>query len=151
MKVTGRYPILNISSLIFQASMSIKKGTELYCDIKDHKIYDWLGLKWSGHSFECRIFASTTEFFISNLSPLYVECDDYAPEGGKLLEDVLFKYVKLTNGKYSLRFKREPVFGGLEGSNIQALSFSKKQNSLKGKTKRFIGNGIRIFFPWIKF
>lgn len=49
------------------------------------------------------------------------------------------------------RVIREPEFGGVEGSNVTAFSFSKNQNSMKGQLKRFVGNGIRIFMPWLKF
>lgn len=151
MKVTGRYPIYNIGRLLSDADTTFEKGMELYADIKDHKIYDWLRLGWSGHSFECRVFATSTEFYLHNIAPLYAECDDYAPQGGKLLEDVLFRFVKNSEGRFSLRFKREPEFGGVEGSNVTAFSFSKNQNSMKGQLKRFVGNGIRIFMPWLKF
>ena len=50
-----------------------------------------------------------------------------------------------------LRFGREPHFGGLEGSDIAALSFSKEQDSWKGKAKRLVGNAIRMFLPFFYF
>lgn len=150
MKVTGRYPVFNIDRLLNDASESIlHKGFSLYCDIKDHKLYDLLRLGWNGHSFDCRVFGITKRLFMENVAPLYVKCDDYI--GSHLLENILFQFVKSHPGKYSLRFKREPRFGGLEGSEISAISFSKDQNSLKGKLKRAIGNGIRIFLPWFYF
>lgn len=151
-KVTGRYPIYNLGKLISDGTKAIEsKGLDLYCDIKDHKLYDWLKLGWNGHSFDCRLFAVKSDFYLSEIAPLYAQCDDYAPGGGKLLEDVLFRFVKSHPGNYSLRFRREPQFGGVEGSNVSAISFSKNQDSMKGKLKRVVGNAIRIFTPWFKF
>lgn len=34
---------------------------------------------------------------------------------------------------------------------IDAISFSKEQDSFKGKIKRFVGNLIRYTMPWFKF
>lgn len=54
-------------------------------------------------------------------------------------------------GGNSLRFRREPHFGGLAGHIIDAASFSQKNDGLKSKAKRFVGNSIRIAMPWFKF
>ena len=56
---------------------------------------------------------------------------------------------EVADGKIIARFSREPVFGGMEGSIVDAVSFSADQNSLKNKIKRLIGNGFRLFLPWI--
>ena len=148
-KVTGRYPIYNIRHFIDNADKFInRQNGDLYADIKDHKLYDWLRLGWNGHSFDCRLFGVRVDYYKKYIAPLYIKCDDY---NGNLLEGVLFDFVKLNSGKLSLRFDREPHFGGLEGSNIAAVSFSKDQDSIKGKIKRYVGDSIRIFMPWFKF
>ena len=125
-----------------------KKKGDLYADIKDHKLYDWLRLGWNGHSYDCRLFGVKVDFYNKNIAPLYKKCDD---KKGPWLEIVLFDFVKQNKSKMSLRFDREPHFGGLEGSNGDSFGFSKEQDSLKGKIKRMIGNSIRIFMPWFKF
>ena len=150
-KVTGRYPIYNIRYFIDKAStFLLKKNIQLYCDIKDHKIYDWLHLGWCGHSADVRLYAVTVPFYNEHIATRYIECNDY---DGHLLEGVFYRMVKElpTTASVIVRFGREPQFGGVEGSNIKAFSFSKNQNSIKGKIKRFIGNSIRIFFPWFYF
>lgn len=148
-KVTGRYPIYNLKYFLNCASKQIyRNGVSLYADIKDHCLYDWLHLGWCGHSFECRLFGVENDYYQRQIAPLYVECNDYT---GALLENILFKCVKIGGGKINLRFKREPHFGGVEGSDINAVSFSKEQDSLKGKMKRFVGNVIRTFFPFFYF
>ena len=146
-KVTGRYPIYNIKYFIDYASKFILeyKG-HLYIDIKDHNLYDRLGLGWCGHSADVRMFAASLSFYNEFIGNRYTELNDYK---GLLLEGLMYDVVKpmIHRSDVICRFKKEPHFGGLEGSNVAALSFSKNQDSLKGKLKRFLGNVIRLFFP----
>lgn len=148
-KVTGRYPIYNLNYFVKQASKYISKGYSLYCDIKDHKLYDWLHTGWNGHSFDCRLFGCSTEFFKTEIYPDLEKCDDFKPHS--LLEDVMFNIVKETQHKTKVRFKYEPHLGGLAGHSIDAISFSQSHDNLKSKCKRFVGNSIRIITPWFKF
>lgn len=91
-KVTGRYPIYNLSYFLKCANRLMRGDrVKLYADIKDHSLYDWLHLGWCGHSFECRLFAVEKQYYMDNIAPLYAECDDYS---GNLLEKILFGYVK---------------------------------------------------------
>lgn len=158
-KVTGRYPIYNVSRFINEASDAFGKGAEFYCDVKDHCIFDMLHLGWCGHSADARLFAVKVSYYQKHIGCWYHELNDY---NGHLLEELLFQDVKRAYGKgrnrftgvvadgiIIARFSREPVFGGMEGSMIDAVSFSADQNSLKNKIKRLIGNGFRLFLPWI--
>ncbi len=149
-KVTGRYPIYNLGFFVKRASKAIfADGKEWYCDIKDHPIYDWLHLGWNGHSLECRLFGVANGFFCEKLAPLTEQCNDAT---GDLLEDVLFRAVKgMSSDTIVMRFTREPHFGGVPGHFIQNLAFSQSHDCAKEKVKRFIGNFIRIFLPWLKF
>lgn len=148
-KVTGRYPIYNLGYFLCKAEKALAKGCEIYCDIKDHKLYDWLGTGWTGHSFETRLYACSNDFFENVFYSRLPQCNDYE---GRLLENVYFEALKEHAGQpKSLRFKREPHFGGLAGHTIDAASFSQKNDGLKSKAKRFVGNSIRIAMPWFKF
>lgn len=100
------------------------------------------------NSFETRLFACRTNFFKSEFEPVASECNDYE---GRLLENVLFKAYKKSDAKIVDRFKREPHFGGLAGHQINAISFSQENDNMKAKIKRFVGNSIRVLFPWFKF
>lgn len=152
LKATGRYPIYNIGYFLRQAARQLyERGNDLYCDMKDHHLYDWLRLGWNGHSFECRLFGAKTDWYLANMAPAYRQCNDY---DGHLMETVMFGVVKeaMARGdRVVTRFRREPHLGGLEGSEINAFIFSKSQDSLKGKCKRLVGNCIRTFTPWFKF
>ncbi len=158
-KVTGRYPIYNLSHFIRKASEALERGVVFYCDVKDHCIFDMLHLGWCGHSADARLFAVKVSYYQKHIGCKYRELNDY---DGHLLEGLLFQNVKqaygkgrnrftgaVADGKIIARFSREPVFGGMEGSMIDAVSFSADQNSLKNKIKRLIGNGFRLFLPWI--
>lgn len=147
MKVTGRYPIYNIRHFLHTAGQAIyQQGVKLYCDIKDHNLYDRLHLGWCGHSADVRLFACTIPFYQRNIAPCYNLCNDYE---GRMLENIFFDIVKrsIQDEPVIVRFKKEPHFGGIEGSNVKAVSFSKNQDSLKGRLKRFVGNAIRSLFP----
>lgn len=148
MKVTGRYPLYNVLYFLKNSEKFFNQGIKLYCDIKDHKLYDWLGNGWCGHSFCSKIYSCSIEFWEDYIKPDIEELNDYQ---GFLIENLLFRNCRHVNLPKILRFKREPQFGGLEGSNIDAISFSKNQDSLKTKSKRLIGNFIRTFLPWFWF
>lgn len=145
-KVTGRYPIYNIEYLLKKASKRIDEGYQLYGDVKDHKIFDWIGNGWCGHAFECRLFAITNQLWLNEVSPLKDWLDD---EKGKLLEEVMFNALRNVDVKKSLRFKQEPHFGGIEGSDVNVSWQARDHSSLRAKIKRGIGNVNRIFLPWL--
>ena len=144
-KVTGRYPILNIKYFINK----IKTTDLIYCDLKDHSLYDRIGLNWSGHSCDTRIFYINTQFYTDNLMDKYKKCNDYT---GYLAESLMYDFVKTLNikdPKIKIRFKREPIMGGIEGSPVTSAMCSNNHTSFKSKTKTIIGNCFRIFIPWL--
>lgn len=147
-KATGRYPVYNLSRFLREATEAFGRGYELYCDIKDHCLYDGLGYGWSGHSFECRLFGCTNGFYLREFAPLRDKCNDYE---GRNLEDVLFAAVKGSDARIINRFRREPHLGGVAGHYVKSLSFSRDHDDAKSKFKRLIGNSVRIFIPWFKF
>ena len=157
MKVTGRYPVYNLPYFLQKAEQFIfGRSGKFYGDIKDHLVYDFLfpnnTAKWNGHAAYTVLFASTIKFYREELGPLYNLCDDYK---GRWVEcvwyDALAKYRHEKDRGVNLRFKREPVCGGLQGSSAQTIAFSKDNLSLKSRFMRFVGNCIRIFMPWFWF
>ncbi len=156
MKVTGRYPIYNLAYYLESADKFIGNGGQFWGDIKDHKVYDFLfphnTAKWNGHAAYTVLFATTVDFYKKRLGPLYSECNDYI---GRWVECVWYDALKGFRGKkgcgVSLRFRREPICGGLQGSGAQTIAFSKSNQSLKSRIMRFVGNCIRIFMPWFWF
>ena len=157
MKVTGRYPIYNLGYYLERGEHYLfGKGYHYYGDIKDHKVFDFLfpnnTKKWNGHAAYTVLFATTVDFYMTNLGPRYVDCYDY---DYNFVENVWFKVLKPYRGKadskVQLRFRREPICGGLQGSNAQTIGFSKSNQSIKAKVARLVGNCIRWFMPWFWF
>lgn len=159
-KITGRYPIYNVKYFIDKASQYISKGMNMYCDVKDHSIYRLLGLKWNARSFYSVLYGVNKKYYLDSIADRYVELNDYK---GYLVEDMLYDVVKdkyldgrnryagVVGGTFKVRFNREPICGGLQGSRMDAWSFSADQNSIKSKLKRLIGNWFRWFLPWVWF
>lgn len=153
MKVTGRYPVYNMEYFLRKGVQYIfEKGYSFYGDMKDHSLYDWLHTGWNGHAGYTVLFATTVDNWKNNLGPRYVEMND---EMGRLAEDVMFDYMKpfrgIRDSGVCCRFKREPICGGVQGSQVNAVSFSKSNKSLKARMMRLAGNCIRTFTPWFWF
>ena len=95
---------------------------------------------------------TTVDFYKIKLGPLYSESNDYV---GRWVECVWYDALKEYRAKkrrgVSLRLRREPICGGLQGSSAQTIAFSKSNQSLKSRIMRFVGNCIRIFMPWFWF
>ena len=151
LKVTGRYPIYNLSSFLGDAEEFFCNGGALYCDMKDHSLYDIIFRNpsvWNGHKVGTGMFASTVNFFTEKLGPLYTQCNDYE---GKWVEcvwyDALQHYRQHPCPEVSLRFKVEPEYGGMQGSNNSTFTFSKNNQSPKKKIMRFVGNILRRYVP----
>jgi len=158
-KVTGRYPVYNLGDYLDSAERFLAQGGEYYGDMKDHRVYDTLfprnTAKWNGHAAYTVLFASTVGFWNRELAPTAAECNDYT---GDWIECVWFRKFKSLLARsdrdsrvLSLRFRREPVLGGLQGSDANTAAFSKSNTSFKARTMRFVGNCIRIFTPWFWF
>lgn len=157
MKVTGRYPIYNLRHFLAIGDRYVfAEGGQFYSDFKDHKVFDWLfphnTKKWNGHKAYTVIFACTVAFYESTLGPLYVQCNDYTDDW---IENVWFRALKPYRGRKDcgvrLRFDREPVCGGLQGSTATTIAFSQSNQSFKAKLALFVGNCIRVFTPWFWF
>lgn len=86
-KVTGRYPIYNLDRFVKDARNRHLKGCQFYCDIKNHNLYRRLGLDWCSHSFEARLWGSTTGFYERYIGSRYADCNDY---DGRFVEAIIY-------------------------------------------------------------
>lgn len=156
LKVTGRYPIYNLVYFLTAAEAYFNKGGKYYGDIKDHHVYDILFFnsqkKWNGHAAYTVLFAVTLDFYRQYFHDSYQHCNDYT---NNWIENVWFSILKPFREKkdysVSLRFSREPICGGLQGSSVQTFVFSQSNNSIKARILRFIGNSFRLLTPWFWF
>jgi hypothetical protein len=155
-KVTGRYPIYNLGLFVKRASKAIfKDGKVWYCDHKDHPLYKWFGLNWCSKYYEARLYGVTSDFFRESLFPLMLQKNPQDYSRGVYSIELSFLRALETTPKESVvdRFPREPHIGGVAGHQNKAKSWTWSENhdSPLEKAKRFVGNCIRIFIPWLKF
>ena len=160
-KLTGRYPVYNVAEFLAEASdCLLRRGYVYYADLKDHRLYDWLRTGWCGHAGSAAYFATTVANYRANISPHVDELNDVE---GRLVEHLLYRYMKpyrrwnsLRRGERGgermvMRFRTEPVMGGFQGSQMDAISFCAANDSPRAKVQRFVGNCIRRLTPWFWF
>ncbi len=145
-KVTGRFPILNIDTMLKEFAR--RKALRLAIDIKDHPIYDWLRLGWSGHGARTILYAVTYSFYREHIygryrqiPSVYVDC-----------ETMMFKVVKETmreKGVYH-RFKHEPRLSGFAGGLNYTIITCNNYDSGLNKVKRAVNQFCRTCLPFIK-
>ena len=147
-KVTGRFPILNIGKLLAEAE---RRGPwDLFCDNKDHRIYDWLHNGWTGHACDTRFFGVTLDFYRKHFFGRAAELND---SQNKLIEFMFFDTAKAAaqECKVIRRFKTEPEYAGKAGHVQTALLQVNDYSGLVAKTKRRIRQLGRWIAPWFWF
>lgn len=147
-KVTGRFPILNIDKLLSEADR--RRPWALFCDCKDHPVYDWLRLGWNGHAADTRFFIVNTDFYRQNFYGRYVELDDSA---GKLIESLFFQVSKERSQFEPIirRFRTEPEYSGKAGHVQISIIGTNNYSGLMARSKRSIRRIARKVCPWFWF
>ena len=147
-KVTGRFPILNISTMIKEFSR--RENLQLSVDVIEHPLYDWLHLGWSGHGCRTIIYAVSFDFYMRHLYGHYTEIHGY--EGGLWGAESLMRKVweetKMLLGVYS-RFKHEPHLSGFAGAVNHAWITANNYDGLLAKIKRLVRQLVRYVMPWL--
>lgn len=147
-KVTGRFPILNLDRLLLEAER--RQPWVLFCDTKDHPIYDWLGNGWNGHAADTRFFIVTNDFYRRHFYGRYPELNDSA---GALVEGLFFNVIQAQHRLEPIirRFKTEPEPSGLAGHRQISIIGTNDYSGWLAKSKRRIRQLGRWFFPWFWF
>ncbi len=145
-KVTGRFPILNIETLIDEFSR--RKELRLAIDIKDHPFYDWLRLGWSGHGARTIVYAVTCRFYRENIYGRYKDIPSICCDAETLMFDVV-KKTRNQKGVYD-RFKHEPRLSGFAGCLNYTIITSNDYDSWMNKIKRGVNQFCRTCLPFIK-
>jgi len=147
-KVTGRFPILNIDQLLSEADH--RRPWQLFCDCKDHRVYDWLRLGWNGHAADTRFFIVSTDFYRRNFHGRYAELDDSA---GKLVEGLFFQVAR-DQGRIEpviRRFRTEPEYSGKAGHVQISIIGTNNYSGWMARSKRRIRQIARRICPWFWF
>ena len=150
-KLTGRFPILNLYSLMKEVDGHIRGGQiRLYQDCKDHKVYEWLHLPINGHAAECRYYAVGLDFYKQYIQGKYKMLNDYE---GKNVEWFFLQVIrehKHEDGVYG-RFRTQAHLTGAGGHSLgKGISFfySTNNDSTTMKVKRGIRQLLRWVMPW---
>lgn len=148
-KVTGRFPILNIEAMIREFAK--RKPLNLAVDTVDHSLYRWLGLDWASHKTRTILYAVTVGFYQERIRGRYREIPGTFTGAESLMYDVLSKARNDFKGVYD-RFKREPRLSGHAGISKESSCIITGANydGLMARTKRFVSQMVRIFLPFLK-
>ena len=147
-KATGRFPILNVGKLLNEAHQ--RRPWEMFCDNKDHRVYDWLRLGWTGRACDTRFFGVSLDFYRKFFYGREEELDD---SSNKLIEFMFFETVKAASSAYQVirRFRTEPEYAGKAGHVQTALLQVNDYSGLVAKGKRRIRQMGRWLAPWFWF
>ena len=144
-KVTGRFPILNIGKLIDE--FSSRSALNFAIDIIDHPLYDWLGLRWRSHAARTICYAVSIEFYKIHIHGMYTQI----PKpywGAEELMMAVWQRSKNALGVYP-RFKHEPIMSGYAGGERKTWFMATNYGGGLYAVKRSIRQLARWFFPFL--
>ncbi len=149
-KLTGRFPILNLYSLLKEVEKRGGKDMQFYADCKDHKLYDWLRMPINGHAGECRYYAVSLDFWDKHFRGKYAELNDFT---GPLIEDFFLSVMREVKGQSGVtcRYRTQAQFSGNGGHSLgegSAFFYSTDNDSTIMKFKRGLRQMIRWTMPW---
>lgn len=147
LKLTGRYPMLNIREMMSEMESRGKDKVMMF-DVKEFKLYEKLrGTSYGSRWGDSRFFLMSVDFYLKHLMDCYREMDESV--FGKYAEDYIYQLsVKYRKGKAcSFRFRHQVQFGGQGG----AACFQEDYASLKNQAKNKLRRILRILFPNVWF
>jgi hypothetical protein len=120
LKITGRYQILNIQSLLHECKQDLNSGL----------IIDQVPRSGMARTY---VFCASTEFYWARLCGLYRRCDD---RSGAWIERVLFRQLRGRPEAEVHSFKTQPRMDALAGSSGMAFPNGRAQWWCKQKLRR---------------
>ena len=137
-KITGRIYVDNVTRLL----RSVRRPFDFMVDLRDHGLYDMLGLNWCGRSGDARFFVSSVRFYDEVLRGKYAILN----EGNhKFIERLLYDIAK--DPRYAdrtlRRFPVEAHYRGLAGH------LDKQYDSSRERLKRGLRGSLRRLAPWL--
>ena len=143
LKITGRYPMLNIREMLGEME---KRGKDkvMMCDVKDSRLYEIMwGTSYGSHWGDSRFFLVAVDFYKEQLMDCYQEMDDRVY--GKFAENYLYgvsrKYRK--DDRFSFRFRHQVQFGGQSEGALQDVLYISFRDIVKNKLRSV----LRALFP----
>ena len=143
LKLTGRYPMLNIREMLKEME-GRGKDKLMMLDVKEFGLYEKLrGTSYGSRWGDSRFFLMSVDFYRKHLIDCYQEMDDRIY--GNFAEDYLYRLsVKYRKNKAcSFRFRHQVQFGGQSGDACFDEHYASFKNQCKNKLRRL----LRILFP----
>ena len=143
----------NIKKILREVAGKFKKGAELQIDIKDSKLYDFLGLSSDIRDIrgDSRFFAASVRYYKENLENLYSLMNDYDLK--RIAEYIWAQYSRQhrDSSRISHRFRTQARFNGFSGcfSIEQIKNGIRRHDNAKAKLKDDFRQAMRWLFPWI--
>ena len=148
LKITGRYPMLNIKKILAEGERRLKAGNLVFIgDIKDTCVYKLIGKDTlSSHWGDSRFFIAEINYYLNSMVNCYKEMNDY--EEGHWAEHYFLRLSRefRHDARFRFRFRTQVRFGGVSGAATNT-SYDSKANRLKASIRQ-VG---RILFPNIWF
>jgi hypothetical protein len=137
-KLTGRNYLTNLTRIL----ESPRQSFGLFCDIRDHGIFEMLRIPACGRHCDTRFFVFTPEFYDVYLRGQYRRLNDGQ---GYMVENLLYELAKDPRcaGQVIRRFPMEPDFRGLAGH------LGKDYGSRREVLKRRVRGLARRLTPWL--
>ena len=148
LKITGRYAMLNINSMIKEIERRADNKVFMG-DVKDTQLYEKIGSKNFGHWGDSRYWVSRIDYYKENLLDCYMDMNDC--KWGKWAEDYFLRMSreKRHDSRFIFRFRTQVLFNGITGMRTsEDLKAGKyRQDSFSQRVKWSIRQLMRWLFP----
>jgi len=149
-KLTGRFPLVNIISVIKELYRRGGRKLSFFGDCKDHRVYERLRMPINGHSGESRFYAMSLDFWNENFRDCYRQLNDFE---GHCIEKFLLCLKRTTGKRHDTvwRLRTQPHFAGKGGhvlGNGPAFFYSTDNDSYIMRFKRNLRQMARWMLPW---
>jgi hypothetical protein len=140
-KITGRLRLANLTRLVEK----MPDDVSLLCDLRDHPIYDILGMKACGHHADTRLIVFSPAYYEAHIKGQYVHMNEAKGVGINTLfiERFFYDLVKAGGSGVYPRLSLEPEFHGFAGHR------GKHYDSKKEIFKKRARNLARKIVPWL--
>ncbi len=148
MKITGRYAMLNIKSVI--AEIERRAENKFFMgDVKDTRLYELIGSKNFGHWGDSRYWVFNIAYYKEHMLNCYLEMNDC--KWGQWAEDYFLRMSRQYrhDDRFIFRFRTQVLFNGITGMRTsQDLKAGKyRQDSFGQRVKWCVRQVMRWLFP----
>ena len=134
MKITGRYPILNIKNILKEIHSRGNENIKYMGDMKDTDLF--IKRHWG----ECRFWVCSNDYYLSEFQGRYGEIYDY--EAGKHAEDFFLRHARKHRGEknYVFRFYTQAFFGSYDSTSLNNTFAITAKNNIRTLMRRMFPN-----------